>query len=64
MVLASAIVSVIPYIGIISMFVLWTISTCLLQAKINKLIALGPVQIESSRASSPLKNSVRNSVRT
>ena len=46
MVLASAIVSVIPYIGIISMFVLWTISTCLLQAKINKLIALGPVQIE------------------
>jgi hypothetical protein len=46
LVLASAVVSVIPYFGFLSIPILWTIATCMLQAKINKLIALGPLQVE------------------
>jgi len=38
--LASAIVSVIPYIGMLSFFTLWLISACVVQHKINKLIDL------------------------
>jgi len=43
LVLASAVVSVVPYIGILSVLTLWLISTCILQYKINQLIDLGPV---------------------
>jgi hypothetical protein len=39
-VLASAIVNVIPYIGAISFLTLWLISSCLVQHEINKLIDL------------------------
>ena len=46
MVLASAVVSMIPYVNMISLLILWTISTCLLQHKINQLIALGPVEMQ------------------
>ena len=49
MVLASAIVQVVPYIGMISIPILWTISTCLLQHKINRLIELGPVAPQPER---------------
>jgi hypothetical protein len=46
LVLAAAVCSVIPYVGFLSLFVLWTVATCLLQWKINSLIALGPVKTE------------------
>jgi hypothetical protein len=46
MVLASAVVSMIPYVNFLSLMILWTISTCLLQYKINQLIALGPVELK------------------
>jgi hypothetical protein len=46
LVLASSVCSMIPYINLLSLFVLWTVSTCLLQWKINQLIALGPVVVE------------------
>jgi hypothetical protein len=46
MVLASAVCSMIPYVNFLSLLILWTISTCLLQYKINQLIALGPVELK------------------
>ena len=47
MVLASAILSVVPYFGFISILLLWPIATCLLQASINKLVRLGPLEPSS-----------------
>lgn len=46
MVLAAAVVSMIPYINLLSLLVLWTIATCLLQHSINKLVELGPVEMQ------------------
>ena len=46
LVLAAAVCTVIPYFGILSIFVLWTIATCLLQHKINRLNELGPVELQ------------------
>src|SRR5579863_4607888 len=47
LVLASAVCSMIPYINFLSLMILWTISTCLLQSKINELIKLGPALPEA-----------------
>jgi hypothetical protein len=44
--LAASVCSVIPWINLLALFVLWPLATCLLQWKINGLIALGPVQAE------------------
>jgi hypothetical protein len=50
MVLASAVCSMIPYVNILSLLVLWTISTCMLQYRINRLIELGPVELRPQLA--------------
>jgi hypothetical protein len=46
LVLAAAVCSVIPWINVLALLVLWPLATCFLQWKINRLIELGPVQME------------------
>lgn len=48
LVLASAILSVIPYFNLLlGIPILWCISACILQSRINRLIELGPVEIDA-----------------
>ncbi len=44
--LTAAILTVIPYLGMISIPILWTIAACMTQYRINRLIELGPLRAE------------------
>lgn len=50
LVLAAATCSMIPYVNVLSLLVLWTIAVCLLQHKINRLNELGPVELQPQLA--------------
>jgi hypothetical protein len=45
--LATSILSVIPYINMLTLLLVWPIQVCLLQSSINRLVDLGPVQLEA-----------------
>ncbi len=44
--LTAAILTVIPYLGVLTIPILWTIAACMLQYRINRLIELGPLRPE------------------
>ncbi|HZS36512.1 MAG TPA: hypothetical protein VFF06_06790 [Polyangia bacterium] len=46
--LASAVVTVIPYVGLLALPTLWLIASCLLQSDINRLVDLGPVPADEA----------------
>jgi hypothetical protein len=46
LVLASAIMTMIPYVNLLTLLFLWPVTTCLIQSKINRLVDLGPVALE------------------
>ncbi len=48
--LAASVCSVIPYVNLVTMPILWTLFTVLLQHRINRLVELGPVELQPQLA--------------
>jgi hypothetical protein len=50
---AAAVMTVIPYVNLIGIPIMWTIAACALQAKVNRVAELGPTTWDATLAPNP-----------